>query len=117
MIKIINWKERILNLFLSRKFIALVIGVSAYYLTPFRFDQNSLLICIGIYTRAIFICFSLPFPVSRYSLGSGRERGTTGKMLNLFCVTYDYLIKITFYDNTYPGANGYILEGNVDVFF
>lgn len=42
--------------------------------------------------------------------GVGRENGVTGKMLNVRVLNNSSTAAMTFYDNTFPGANGAVLE-------
>ena len=42
--------------------------------------------------------------------GVGRENGVTGKMINARIVSGTSNMSMTFYDNTFPGANGAILQ-------
>lgn len=52
----------------------------------------------------------LPFRPARDASVSGRENGVTGKALTGQNFSAFDLVNCTFYDGTYPGANGAVLE-------
>ena len=45
-------KERLKNMFLSRKFAGLIVAIVAYYITPDRFIAYYLVVCILAYMGA-----------------------------------------------------------------
>lgn len=66
-------------------------------------------------TGSSFIIATLPFTnnASLASCGAGRESNSTGNMLQAIVPVSANWVELRKYDNTYPAANGYVLEASV----
>lgn len=60
-------------------------------------------------TAATSIDVTMPFTANKRCVAAGREDATTGAMCQGIMLATSNLLKIYKYDNTYPGATGYII--------
>lgn len=61
-------------------------------------------------TAGTNVVATLPFTCNDYAVAAGREDASTGKMLQGILFPSGANITIYNYDNTYPGASGYVLR-------
>lgn len=81
-----------------------LIGNSIYIFTTIAITTNG--------TGGSKVKGTLPFTVQPFAC-SGRETQSTGYILSVFTNTPSSTVYLTEYDNTYPGGDGYSLNGTI----
>lgn len=93
----------------SGSFTSVTLNAAAYYETEKNIDFVFKMTITTNGSAAGSISFTLPPPFSaNYGTGLGKESPNTGKAL--VCVCSGGTGVITFYDNSYPGANGSVIQ-------